>query len=71
MNTPTQDWTVEEDSRGFIACLGDVVARGDSWERAAQSLVEKLDLLKMRLVSLGRPAPQQQREQRAPGRIIQ
>lgn len=59
----TQDWTVSQDAHGWRAELGDVLGRGDTPEEAMKSLHEKLDLLRTRLVSLGRSPVATQRQE--------
>jgi hypothetical protein len=55
--TPPTDWFIEE-SRihgGYHASLGDIQAHSDTLHGAAQSLSEKLDLYRKRLLSVAQP----------------
>ena len=54
-NPQASDWHIESDNIDYQALLGDVVARADSPERAARSLIEKLELYRTRLLSIANP----------------
>ena len=51
------DWRIEESRmhRGYHASLGDIVAHNDTYYGVAQSLAEKLELYRQRLLSIGKP----------------